>query len=48
MTTGGDRNYIAFVCRCPRLIRMSPKTAQAGPVICSICKAPFAEKVKVA
>jgi hypothetical protein len=44
---GGDRsgNLLAAACRCPRRIRVAPRTLADGPIVCAICAHSF-EPVK--
>ncbi|MFC9437876.1 hypothetical protein [Nocardia sp. NPDC057030] len=39
-----DRNALPFVCRCapPRRIRAHKKIIDAGPILCGLCREPFA------
>ncbi len=40
--SAGGSNLIAATCACPRRIRVAPRTLAQGPIVCTLCSAPFA------
>lgn len=38
---GPDRNYVKLGCDCGRLVRVSRKTNEEGPIVCGLCGSDF-------
>ena len=40
-TRRNNNNGHSLTCGCPRRIRVAPKTAAEGPIVCGLCESPF-------